>query len=154
MGERVGSEFTLVIHKKLNQTDLSIQNCRFSIRLTEIANEFLTAGEKHQLYEAGNIKIGCFVDPYMEISDKVSLRKWKQGNGCIYTIIGEAWKNVLKKQDLVAGDVVALWSFRTCSGKLCFALLTLERRPTAAEMMIEERPLQIMSPDIDLTLKL
>ncbi|CAN0890563.1 B3 domain-containing protein At3g25182 [Linum grandiflorum] len=149
------------MQKKVTRTDISTHHKRLSIPPTKIANEFLTDAEKNELKEHKKIKIGYFVDPDMNVwdSDGVSFRRWNMDKGFIYNIIGDAWQQVLEKkqlakQDLVAGDVVALWSFRTCSGKLCFALLTLERRPTAAEMMIEERPLQIMSPDIDLTLKL
>ncbi|CAN0926281.1 B3 domain-containing protein At2g31420 [Linum grandiflorum] len=164
------------MQKKVTKTDLSTHHKRLSIPLTKIANEFLTDGEKSQLKEHKKIKIGYFVDPDMNISDsdQVSFRRWNMEKGFIYNIIGDAWSKVLDKKQLAAGDDVEIWSFRSRSGDLCLALLSLEGRLTATQadkkeqqvMMIEyggtnnfiregEQPLQIMSTtDIDLTLKL
>ncbi|CAN0890573.1 Putative B3 domain-containing protein At3g24850 [Linum grandiflorum] len=161
------------MQKKVTGTDLSAHHNRLSIPPTKIANQFLTDGEKSELKEHKKIKIGYFVDPDMVISDstKVSLRRWDMDKGFTYNIIGDAWKTVVEKKQLAAGDDVELWSFRSRSGDLCLALLSLEGRLAADKkeqqvMMIEyagtgdlareeERPLQIMSTtDIDLTLKL
>ncbi|CAN0890655.1 Putative B3 domain-containing protein At3g24850 [Linum grandiflorum] len=164
-----GSEFTLVMQKKVTGTDLSTHHNRLSIPPTKIANQFLTDGEKSELKEHKKIKIGYFVDPDMVISDsnKVSLRRWDMDKGFTYNIIGDAWKTVVEKKQLAAGDDVELWSFRSRSGDLCLALLSLAAADKKEQqvMMIEyggtsnlarkeKRPLQIMSTDIDLTLKL
>ncbi|CAN0890566.1 Putative B3 domain-containing protein At3g24850 [Linum grandiflorum] len=154
------------MQKKVTRTDISTHHKRLSIPPTKIANEFLTDAEKNELKEHKKIKIGYFVDPDMNVwdSDGVSFRRWNMDKGFIYNIIGDAWQQVLEKKQLAAGDDVEIWSFRSRSGDLCLALVTLEGRLAAAAaadkkeqqvMMLDYGGTSdLMSTDIDLTLKL
>ncbi|CAN1161107.1 Putative B3 domain-containing protein At2g27410 [Linum perenne] len=168
VGESGIGKFTLVIRKKLTKTDLSLHHNRLSIPVTKIENKFLTEEEKGELIEKGEIKIGCFVDPGMEIErDEVWLRRWNMKGRHVYNISGGGWKNLLKKKEenllkLDAGDEIEVWSFRTESGVLCFMIVTVEGRKEADAAAAEVDKEEVMmieyegesSSAIDLTLRL
>ncbi|CAN1130654.1 Putative B3 domain-containing protein At2g27410, partial [Linum perenne] len=168
VGEAGINKFTLVIRKKLTKTDLSLHHNRLSIPVTKIENEFLIEEEKGELIASGEIKIGYFLDLYMEIGpDEVWLRKWNMKGRHVYNISGGGWKNLLKNMNdnllkLVAGEEIEVWSFRTESGVLCFTMVTEEGRKKVAAAAEEADKEEVMmieyggesSSAIDLTLRL
>ncbi|CAN0928070.1 Putative B3 domain-containing protein At3g24850 [Linum grandiflorum] len=130
-----GSKFSLVIRKKLTNTDLNEHHSRLSIPLTKIAGEFLTDEEKTRLSKPADhhkIRIEAFLDSDMEkVTEDVYLTTWKQGKRYMYYVVGKGWIKLAKRLNLIEGDEVELWSFRSITGSLCFVLLTVEARIAA-----------------------
>ncbi|CAN0928082.1 Putative B3 domain-containing protein At3g49610 [Linum grandiflorum] len=131
-----GSKFSLVIRKKLTNTDLNEHHSRLSIPLTKIAGEFLTDEEKTRLSKPADhhkIRIEVFLDSDMEkVTEDVYLTTWQQGKRYMYYVVGKGWIKLAKRLNLIEGDEVELWSFRSITGSLCFVLLTVEARTAAA----------------------
>ncbi|CAL1352287.1 unnamed protein product [Linum trigynum] len=153
----LASKFSLVIRKKLRDTDLRLNHNRLSIPGRQISTgflEFLTDEERRELKIGGKIKLAFFLDPDFQIAASSSsspsaegckLGRWKMNSSEVYIVNGGGWKWLLRKNqrkllNLSPGDEMELWSFRTVnSGELCFAFIAAEtRRRRAAEKEIRE----------------
>ncbi|CAN1785143.1 Putative B3 domain-containing protein At2g27410 [Linum perenne] len=140
--------FALVIRKKLTDTDLSKRHVRLAIPGNQVANDFLTDGEKTLLEKmllekklsttkkCPAMDLGVFLDPKLEPISGGQLVMWMMKETTVYNIT-KAWKPILDKKKenrlkLDAGDEIELWSFRVASGELCFVMVSEETRRTAA----------------------
>ncbi|CAN1218750.1 B3 domain-containing protein At2g32645 [Linum perenne] len=128
--------FALVIRKKLTGTDLSKRHVRLAIPGNQIANDFLTDGEKTLLEKCPMMDLGVLLDPKLEPISGGQLVMWMMKETTVYNLT-KVWKPILDKKKenrlkLDAGDEIELWSFRVASGKLCFVMVSEETRRTAA----------------------
>ncbi|KAL5835078.1 hypothetical protein ACOSQ3_014667 [Xanthoceras sorbifolium] len=117
-----GSDVVLVMQKKLTTTDMDTHQNRLSVPRGKIRKEFLTEEEKYKLEEKGGIKVSM-VEPCLEETSNLELKKWKMGGTFSYALIGK-WSAISTNQwnQLQPNSLVQLWSFRVGS-HLWFALV-------------------------------
>ncbi|CAE6024822.1 unnamed protein product [Arabidopsis arenosa] len=124
--EENGYNPKLISTRKIFQTDLGTQQARLSVPFKQVINpDFLTEKETRILNENA-MKIRDdgvsvdLVDPNRK-KHELELRKWKMSGNWYYNFV-KGWKNVLGANSFEEKDVYPLWSFRSGTGKLCFAL--------------------------------
>lgn len=121
-----GSEVKLVIEKTLFNSDLDRGQNRLTVPCKQIQNEFLKEDEKMSLckkQEDGKHVQGMevsVIEPCLDVST-LCLKKWDLSSSSSYALI-KNWNNLAKKNHLMAGMKVQLWSFRV-NKSLCFALV-------------------------------
>ncbi|KAJ1377437.1 hypothetical protein SESBI_48892 [Sesbania bispinosa] len=132
--EMEGREVKLVIQKQLFKSDLNSNNGRFSIPIQQIrhdARDFLTETDefclKERKGEGKNQRLVGFpvavLDPSLKLYN-MCFKKWKMEHTEVYNITS-GWNELLRNNCLKAKDTVQLWSFRSNSNQLCFALVKL-----------------------------
>ncbi|KAH9727785.1 hypothetical protein KPL70_008797 [Citrus sinensis] len=157
-----GKYIVRVIQKPLYKSDISKPECRFSIPVKQVQQEFLTKQEKILLdtcdshkKKASRIE-ATLIDPSLT-EKKISLRKWETkkkhhiyGSGSSYStssyVLMNKWCNIVEENQLKKGDVVQVWAFRaaaaasasTSSSRLCFALVVVKRSPSDDQQEEEE----------------
>lgn len=154
-----GKYIVRVIQKPLYNSDISKPECRFSIPVKQVQQEFLTKQEKILLdtcdshkKKASRIE-ATLIDPSLT-EKKISLRKWETkkkhhiyGSGSSYSsssyVLMNKWYNIVEENQLKKGDVVQVWAFRaasasTSSSRLCFALVVVKRSPSDDQQEEEE----------------
>ncbi|XP_042067377.1 putative B3 domain-containing protein At3g49610 [Salvia splendens] len=125
----------LVIQKQLYGTDLSSGHNRLSIPMNQIADDFLTEGEKEHLrgYDSKSKKKKYMdvkvVGPSLSASETVKFSRWDMakkdgGKTSSSYVINGKWNAIVAKNKLRIGVVVQLWCFRV-DRELCFALVRL-----------------------------
>ncbi|XP_047961535.1 putative B3 domain-containing protein At3g49610 [Salvia hispanica] len=125
----------LVIQKQLYGTDLSSRHNRLSIPMNQIADDFLTEGEKEHLrgYDSKSKKKKYLdvkvVGPSLAASETVKFSRWDMakkdgGKTSSSYVINGKWNAIVAKHKLRIGVVVQLWCFRV-HRELCFALVRL-----------------------------
>ncbi|XP_047943136.1 putative B3 domain-containing protein At3g49610 [Salvia hispanica] len=125
----------LVIQKQLYGTDLSSGHNRLSIPMNQIADDFLTEGEKEHLrgYDSTSKKKKYLdvkvVGPSLSASETVKFSRWDMakkdgGKTSSSYVINGKWNAIVAKNKLRIGVVVQLWCFRV-DRELCFALVRL-----------------------------
>ncbi|KAG6416440.1 hypothetical protein SASPL_123870 [Salvia splendens] len=125
----------LVIQKQLYGTDLSSGHNRLSIPMNQIADDFLTEGEKEHLrgYDAKSKKKKYLdvkvVGPSLAASETVKFCRWDMakkdgGKTSSSYVINGKWNAIVAKNKLRIGVMVQLWCFRV-DRELCFALVRL-----------------------------
>ncbi|AEC07994.1 unnamed protein product [Arabidopsis thaliana] len=126
--EENGYNPKLISTRQLYKTDLKKTEARLSVPFKQVKTpDFLTEDETRIIHEnAMKIRDNGvpvnFVDPELN-KHVLELRKWKMKGNWIYVFV-KGWKNVLDacKTLFKEDDVYPLWSFRSGTGKLCFAL--------------------------------
>lgn len=161
-----GKYIVRVIQKPLYNSDISKPECRFSIPVKQVQQEFLTKQEKILLdtcdshkKKASRIE-ATLIDPSLT-EKKISLRKWEtkkkhhiygSGNSSSsyssssYVLMNK-WCNIVEENQLKKGDVVQVWAFRaataasasTSSSRLCFALVVVKRSPSDDQQEEEDK---------------
>ncbi|XP_047948016.1 putative B3 domain-containing protein At5g35780 [Salvia hispanica] len=126
-------EARLVIQKQLYGTDLSSGHNRLSIPMNQIADDFLTEGEKEHLRGYGEGKKKNYLDVRVvgpsPAAERAKLCRWDMakkdgGKTSSSYVINGTWNAIVAKNRLRVGVVVQLWCFRV-HRELCFALVRL-----------------------------
>ncbi|OAP10510.1 hypothetical protein AXX17_AT2G23400 [Arabidopsis thaliana] len=127
--EENGYNPKLISTRQLYKTDLKKTEARLSVPFKQVKTpDFLTEDETRIIHEnAMKIRDNGvpvnFVDPELN-KHVLELRKWKIKGNWIYVFV-KGWNDVLdanKSNSFKENDVFPLWSFRSGTGKLCFAL--------------------------------
>ncbi|XP_010436180.2 PREDICTED: B3 domain-containing protein At5g38490-like [Camelina sativa] len=125
----------LIFERGLTPTDVSSTQCRLLIPCQQlIRNDFLTPREsramnKEEYIENEDDTIGVGTILVNQRCEKWGLRfkLWpmekETGHGTLNYALNWAWNDVVKGNNLKAGDKISLWTFR-CRGVVCFALET------------------------------
>ncbi|XP_010445611.1 PREDICTED: putative B3 domain-containing protein At5g35780 [Camelina sativa] len=125
----------LIFERGLTPTDVKTTQCRLLIPCQQlIRNDFLTPREsrainKEEYIENDDDTIGVGTILVNQRCEKWGLRfkLWpmekETGHGTLNYALNWAWNDVVKGNNLKAGDKISLWTFR-CRGVLCFALET------------------------------
>ncbi|KAG7568600.1 hypothetical protein ISN45_Aa04g014120 [Arabidopsis thaliana x Arabidopsis arenosa] len=125
--EENGYNPKLISTRQLYNTDLAELQARLSVPFRQVKTpDFLTEDETRKLHR--NAMKLCpdgvsvdLVDPLLK-KHVLELRKWKMSGNWNYVFV-KGWKNVLDANSFKEKDVYPLWSFRSGTGKLCFALI-------------------------------
>ncbi|KAL1205747.1 putative B3 domain-containing protein [Cardamine amara subsp. amara] len=127
MREGNGYNPKLISARKLYKTDLNRIQARLSVPFKQVVNpDFLTEDETRIIDEQA-MKIRKegvsvdFVDPLMN-KYVIDLRKWPMSGNWYYVFV-DSWNDVVAANRFKVDEVFHLWSFRSGSGKLCFALV-------------------------------
>lgn len=132
-----GNDIVRVIQKPLYKSDVCKGECRFSIPLKQVQQEFLTEQEKVLLstYDPINNKLLrieeiTLIDPSLN-EKNISLGKWKMpkkhGPSSESYVLVNKWTEIVEENQLMKGDIVQLWAFRVAAASLCFALVVVKR---------------------------
>ncbi|XP_010450903.1 PREDICTED: B3 domain-containing protein At5g38500-like [Camelina sativa] len=125
----------LIFERGLTPTDVKSSQCRLLIPCQQlIRDDFLTPGEyrainKEEYIENDDDTIGVGTILVNQGCEEWGLRfkLWpmekETGLGTLNYALNWAWNDVVKGNNLKAGDKISLWTFR-CRGVLCFALET------------------------------
>ncbi|KAH1084150.1 hypothetical protein J1N35_023911 [Gossypium stocksii] len=118
-----GSDFVLVIQKKLFFSDVNPQASRFLIPFSQLkSHEFLNDSEVKYLKTKKDAIKARLLEPSMKETE-INFNKWVMGNSSMY-VITTSWNSIVKNNQLEVDNIVQLWSFRVNS-TLCFALQKL-----------------------------
>ncbi|KAB2608280.1 B3 domain-containing protein [Pyrus ussuriensis x Pyrus communis] len=138
IGKMNGTELTLLIQKKLYPTDVNPNHNRLSLPpLQVLSGSFLTSNEietlnpKHsrKSRDLGFLNIP-FIDPSLKLKEKkgINLSLWTLSNSNRKSyVLKTGWGKVVKKNKLVAGDVIQVWSFRANGNQLHLAIVLVQR---------------------------
>ncbi|KAM1636460.1 hypothetical protein ACFX1X_014619 [Malus domestica] len=134
IGKMNGTELTLLIQKKLYPTDVNPNHNRLSLPpLQVLSGSFLTSNEIETLNQKsrdlGFLNIP-FIDPRLKLKEKkgINLSLWtlSKSDRKSYAL-KTSWGKVVKKNKLVAGDVIQVWSFRANGNQLHLAIVLVQR---------------------------
>ncbi|KAL1204115.1 putative B3 domain-containing protein [Cardamine amara subsp. amara] len=127
MREGNGYNPKLISTRKLYKTDLNRIQARLSVPFKQVVNsDFLTEEETRIIDEQamkirkGGVSVD-FVDPLMN-KYAIDLRKWPMSGNWYYVFV-DNWNHVVAANGFEVHQVFHLWSFRSGTGKLFFALL-------------------------------
>ncbi|CAL5197088.1 unnamed protein product [Lathyrus oleraceus] len=110
-----GSDIKYIMHKTLFNSDLSYNNNRLSMPITQIKYDFLTEIEKATLETRDQegkpvgLKVTMLDPCFNEFS--LSLKKWNMNTTSIYNLIQD-WTPVLEKNNFKENQKFDIWSFR------------------------------------------
>ncbi|KAL5782535.1 hypothetical protein ACOSP7_007564 [Xanthoceras sorbifolium] len=128
-----GTNIMLVSQKRLTCTDLDPHQGRLSVPKGQaLTHDFLSEEEMGQ----ADLKEGLrcsLIQPCLEETTDIGLRKWKMNKTFSYTLI-RRWNSVAENQRnrLEIGGWMQLWCFRVDS-KLWFALVNLAQEENTAD---------------------
>lgn len=110
-----GSDIKYIMHKTLFNSDLSYNNNRLSMPITQIKSDFLTEIEKATLETRDQeekpvgLKVTLLDPCFNEFS--LSLKKWNMNTTSIYNLVQD-WTPVLEKNNFKENQKFDIWSFR------------------------------------------
>ncbi|KAL5059252.1 hypothetical protein RYX36_030856 [Vicia faba] len=123
-----GIDIKYIMCKTLCNTDLSYNNKRLSMPISQIRSDFLTEIEKSILEtrdqegKPATLKV-TVLDPCLN-EFSLHLKKWNMTTTSIYNL-AQDWTNVLSKNNFRKNQKIDIWSFRV-NDKLYFLLDTNE----------------------------
>ncbi|XP_050919530.1 B3 domain-containing protein At3g25182-like [Lathyrus oleraceus] len=110
-----GNDIKYIMHKTLFNSDLSYNNNRLSMPITQIKSDFLTEIEKATLETRDQegkpvgLKVTVLDPCFNEFS--LSLKKWNVNTTSIYNLVQD-WTPVLEKNNFKENKKFDIWSFR------------------------------------------
>ncbi|XP_056163841.1 B3 domain-containing protein At2g32645-like [Syzygium oleosum] len=122
-----GRDVTLVVEKTLTATDMSRGQSRLSIPKSQIREKFLSEEEIRNLERKEGIKVSL-IEPCLEISHGLQLKKWNYMSKNFSYMLTERWNAVAhpyERNELIEDVRIQLWSFRV-DGNLCFCLMKVK----------------------------
>ncbi|XP_061999610.1 putative B3 domain-containing protein At5g35780 [Rosa rugosa] len=124
------AKMTMVIEKRLFETDLTDSASRLSMPLKQIKPEsFLDEDEIKFLASQQDWPVSV-ISPELK-DENLTFRQWNMnknnGNVSSSYVLKTGWNELHKKNGLQVNDVIQVWSFRDVGNNLHFALVLVEK---------------------------
>lgn len=123
-----GAKAELVIQKQLFTSDVNRDLNRVSLPPKQVlCKDFLRPNEIESLKPKDAFLKVPFIDPMLE-KEEMSLSLWKLSSSTEKSVVlNSNWNHIVKKNGLIAGDLIQVWSFRDNNDQLQLALVVLKR---------------------------
>ncbi|KAK9910541.1 hypothetical protein M0R45_034498 [Rubus argutus] len=123
-----GAKAELVIQKQLFTSDVNCDLNRVSLPPKQVlCKNFLRPNEIENLKPKDAFLKVPFIDPMLE-KEEMSLSLWKLSSSAEKSaVLNSNWNHIVKKNGLIAGDLIQIWSFRDTNDQLQLALVVLKR---------------------------